>query len=73
MNEVENITGKTELITVNEKDEVQTVSARELHKGLEISDRFYRWFESLLKYGFSENEDFWCVKKCTEKHQRNYI
>lgn len=58
-----------ELITVNEKGDVQTVSARELYKGLEITDRFNRWFESLLKYGFCENEDFCYVKTSTQQNQ----
>lgn len=43
----------------------QTVSARELYKALNITDRFSRWFDSLLKYGFVENEDFTSVKSST--------
>ena len=39
-------------LQVIEKDGIQAVSARELYKGLEITDRFSRWFDSLLKYGF---------------------
>lgn len=42
-------------ITVN--FEKQTVSARELHKQLEISKRFSTWFETNSQ-GFVENEDF---------------
>lgn len=52
-------------ITVEEKDGFQTVSARELYKALNITDRFSRWFDSLLKYGFVENEDFTSVKSST--------
>jgi anti-repressor protein len=52
-------------LTVINNNEQQAISARELYKGLEISDRFNRWFESLLKYGFVENEDFTSVKSST--------
>lgn len=48
-----------ELITIkqNEAGE-QLVSARELHKKLEISERFNSWFDRMLKYGFIENVDY---------------
>lgn len=48
-----------ELITIkqNEAGE-QLVSARELHKKLEISERFNNWFERMLKYRFIENIDY---------------
>lgn len=52
-----------ELITVN--FDTQTVSARELHKKLEVTDRFSRWFERMLAYGFDENEDYTSVKSST--------
>lgn len=61
--------GKVAELKINDKDGIQTVSARELYKGLEITDRFNRWFESLLKYGFVENEDFCCVKTSTQQNQ----
>ena len=56
-------------LQIIEKDGIQAVSARELYKGLEITDRFNRWFESLLKYGFVENEDFCYVKTSTQQNQ----
>ena len=56
-------------LQVQEKDGIQSVSARELYKGLQITDRFNRWFESLLKYGFIENEDFCRVKSSTQQNQ----
>lgn len=68
----------TESLQVQEKDGIQSISARELYKGLQISDRFSRWFESLLKYGFVENEDFTSVKSSTlvnngaERELQNY-
>ena len=52
-------------LQIIETNGIQTVSARELYKGLEITDRFNRWFESLLKYGFEENQDFTSVKTST--------
>ena len=48
-----------ELITVN--FDTQTVSARELHKALEISSRFSRWFDA-NKELFVDGEDY---NKCT--------
>lgn len=40
--------------------DTQTVSARELHKALEIGKRFSAWFETNSQ-GFVENEDFTSV------------
>ena len=52
-----------ELITVN--NDKQSVLARELYKELEVTDRFSRWFERMVAYGFTENEDFTSVKSST--------
>ena len=41
------------------------VSARNLYKGLEITDRVSRWFERMCEYGFTENEDYTSVKSST--------
>lgn len=49
-----------ELIPINYDGEQPTVSARELHKSLEISKRFSAWFETNSQ-GFVENEDFTSV------------
>lgn len=46
-----------EIIKVNYDNEEPTVSARELHKALEVSKRFSVWFETNSQ-GFVENEDF---------------
>lgn len=54
---------KNEIIVVD--CDTQTVSARELHKQLEVTDRFSRWFERMLAYGFVENQDFTGVKSST--------
>lgn len=44
-------------IEMNENQEI-IVSARELHKGLGITERFSNWFKRQLKYGFEENIDY---------------
>ena len=44
-------------ITTNENDE-QLVSGRELHKFLEVTERYSTWFERMVKYGFVENVDY---------------
>lgn len=49
------------LIPVNYDTEEPTVSARDLHKALEIQSRFSRWFDT-NKELFTEGEDF---NKCT--------
>lgn len=54
-----------ELIRINYETEQPTVSARELHEGLEITDRFSRWFERMAAYGFENGKDFTSVKSST--------
>ncbi|ACU92434.1 phage antirepressor protein [Capnocytophaga ochracea DSM 7271] len=54
-----------ELIKITEKNGNKAVSARELHKFLEITERFSNWFERMLQYGFVENHDFTSVKSFT--------
>lgn len=49
-----------ELINVTIKDDKQLVSARELHKALELSNRFSKWVTQNFKE-FIEGEDFTCV------------
>lgn len=44
-------------ITTNEEGK-QLVSARELHKGLEIKPPFHKWIPRMIEYGFEENKDF---------------
>lgn len=47
------------LPTIQEnKDLQQAVSARELHKSLESTERFSSWFARQLQYGFDEGIDF---------------
>lgn len=49
----------SELIPINYDTAGQpTVSARELHEGLEIGTKFATWFPRMAEYGFSENVDY---------------
>ncbi len=48
-----------DLIKINYDTEQPTVSARELHEGLEIGTRFNDWFLRMVEYGFSEGKDFY--------------
>ncbi len=52
-------------MTINYDGNEPTVSARELHKSLEISKRFSAWFETNSQ-GFIENEDYTSVLTGTE-------
>lgn len=54
-----------ELIKIEERNGEQLVSARELHQFLESAERFSKWWERMLSYGFKENEDFTSVQKST--------
>lgn len=49
-----------EIIKVNYDTEQPTVSARDLHDGLEIKSNFTTWFDRMCEYGFTEND----YKKC---------
>ena len=53
------------LIPVNYGSEQPTVSARDLHEGLEINTDFRKWFPRMTEYGFAENVDWKRVyQKC---------
>lgn len=47
-----------ELIKINYGAETPTVSARELHAGLEIGTRFADWFPRMTTYGFESGMDY---------------
>lgn len=47
-----------ELLKVNYEADRISLSARELHKFLELSERFSNWFERMKQYGFVENQDY---------------
>lgn len=60
---VENV---EEFIPIYETDKGEkVVYGRDLHEGLEITDRFSRWFERMLAYGFEEDVDYTSVKSST--------
>lgn len=50
-----------EIIIVDE--DMQTISARELHEKLEIKTAFKDWFPRMCEYGFVECVDFNPLKK----------
>lgn len=51
-------------IEVNSNQE-QTVSGRELYAFLGIAERFSKWWDRMIGYGFAENIDFTSVQKST--------
>lgn len=44
-------------VEINENQE-PVISGRELHKALEVTERYSSWFERMTQYGFTENYDF---------------
>lgn len=51
-------------IEINDNQE-QTVSGRELYAFLGIAERFSKWWDRMIGYGFTENIDFTSVQKST--------
>ena len=47
-----------ELLKINYEAYRITLSARELHSFLELTERFGNWFERMKQYGFIENQDY---------------
>lgn len=47
-----------ELIKINYEAETPTVSARDLHKKLDIGTEFAKWFSRILEYGFCTGNDY---------------
>jgi len=47
-----------ELITITEQDGKQIVSARDLHRFLEIETPLTIWMPRMLDYGFEDGKDF---------------
>ena len=62
-----------ELIKITtRKDGVQCVSARELHEGLGVEQRFNDWISRRIKkYSFVENEDYTCLVKKRETRRKD--
>ena len=63
----------TELIKVQERDGEQLVSGRELHQFLESSERFSKWWERMVGYGFEENKDYTLYQKVHPKNKQEII
>lgn len=62
-------------ITLNENHE-PVVSARDLHRGLEVKSKYNDWLKRMLDYGFSEGTDFIAIaqKKVTAQgNQSEYV
>jgi anti-repressor protein len=55
-----------ELIKIETKGSSQVVSARELHKFLNIDTKFTTWCERMFDYGFVENQDYLLVSQKRE-------
>ncbi|WP_172918578.1 antA/AntB antirepressor family protein [Capnocytophaga canis] len=51
------------LIKITEQKGQKVVSARELHKFLEVETRFDKWMIRMFEYGFTENTDYQCLVK----------
>ena len=54
-----------ELIKIEIRDGKQLVSGRDLHKFLENNERFSKWWERMISYGFIKDKDFTSVQKST--------
>lgn len=59
-----------ELIPINYDGEQPTVSARDLHVGLEIKSKYADWFKNMSAYGFTENIDYFTISKNLENGGR---
>ncbi len=60
----------SELIPINYNGEEPTVSARALHRGLEIKSKYADWFKNMSAYGFTENIDYFTISKNLENGGR---
>ena len=47
-----------ELIKISYETENPTVSARDLHEGLEIDTPFKKWIDRMCEYGFEHGKTF---------------
>lgn len=57
---------ENELVNIYEgKNKEQIVSGRELHEFLESNERYSKWFNRMLTYGFMEDVDFTSGQKST--------
>lgn len=54
-----------ELIKIEERNGEQVVSARDLYEFLELSERFSKWWDRMISYGFTDGVDYTRVQKST--------
>lgn len=59
-----------EIIQINYESENPTVSARDLHEGLEIKSKYADWFKNMSAYGFTDGVDYFTVSKNLENGGR---
>lgn len=53
-----------ELIKVTKDEQGNSVvSGRDLHKFLEVSTQYTKWFDRMVEYGFTENKDFVAISQ----------
>lgn len=57
------------VLPINASGENITLSARDLHEFLGSNERFSKWFDRMLGYGFDQNIDFRPVQKSTQLNQ----
>lgn len=63
-----------EILKVNYDADRITVSARELHKFLDVKTRYNDWFPRMCEYGFNENLDYRLVTQKREtKNPKNPV
>lgn len=62
-----------EIIKINYDAEQPTVSARELHEGLEIKSNFTTWFDRMCEYGFEAEKTFFQKWKKVQEVGRQQI
>ena len=58
-----------ELIKVSEKKGLNVVSARDLHKYLEVKAQFSDWIKRMIQYGFEENQDYTSILKNVKREK----
>lgn len=58
----------SKIISVREESGKQLVSARELYQFIDGKERFTRWMERMLEYGFVEHADFEAVNIYVQCH-----
>lgn len=60
------------LIKIEERNGEQLVSGRDLHEVLEGSERFSKWWERMISYGFEENKDYTPYQKVHPQNKQEY-